>query len=188
MLQRAASDQRRSFHRRRLRQRGAHDRREDGRARYVSRVERRRERCNEAEIERPFEYDVHIRRNLAVVVLFAEKSTTLRVLEAARRVGVGSRFVWLGSDSWPDNRDVETRETAVLEGALAVQPLYAPLSGFDEYFTGLTLDHERSNPWFREFWRTYHNCTDDELEATTIAATSGGVSLCIDQVNETEVN
>lgn len=122
-----------------------------------------------------------------MVVLFAEKSTTLRVLEAARRVGVGSRFVWLGSDSWPDNRDVETRETAVLEGALAVQPLYAPLSGFDEYFTGLTLDHERSNPWFREFWRTYHNCTD-ELEATTIAATSGGVSLCIDQVNETGVN
>ncbi|XP_020721541.2 metabotropic glutamate receptor 6 [Bombus terrestris] len=109
--------------------------------------------------------------DVRVVVLFAEKSTTLRVLEAARRVGVGSRFVWLGSDSWPDNRDVETRETAVLEGALAVQPLYAPLSGFDQYFTGLTLDHERVDPWFREFWRTYHNCTD-ESEETTIAAAS----------------
>lgn len=96
-----------------------------------------------------------------MVVLFAEKSTTLRVLEAARRVGVGSRFVWLGSDSWPDQGQTENSETIVLEGALAVQPLYTPLSGFDQYFTGLTLDHEKVNPWFREFWRKYHSCEDD---------------------------
>nr|XP_012154122.1 PREDICTED: metabotropic glutamate receptor-like isoform X3 [Megachile rotundata] len=99
-----------------------------------------------------------------VVVLFAEKSTTLLVLEAARRVGVGSRFVWLGSDSWPDVRpSSETREIAELEGALAVQPLYASLSGFDEYFTGLKLDHERTNPWFREFWQKYHDCADERV-------------------------
>ncbi|XP_017764397.1 PREDICTED: metabotropic glutamate receptor 6-like [Eufriesea mexicana] len=102
--------------------------------------------------------------DVRVVVLFAEKSTTLRVLEAARRVGVGTRFVWLGSDSWPDRRDGESGETAVLEGALAVQPLYAPLSGFDEYFTGLTLEHERRDPWFPEFWRIYHDCVDEEEE------------------------
>lgn len=93
-----------------------------------------------------------------MVVLFAEKATTLRVLEAARRVHVGSRFVWLCSDAWSDHNDINYQQTTVLEGALAVQPLYAPLSGFDEYFTGLTLDHEQKNPWFREFWQTYHNC------------------------------
>ncbi|XP_076640477.1 metabotropic glutamate receptor 6 [Colletes latitarsis] len=93
-----------------------------------------------------------------VVVLFAEKSTTLRVLEAARRVGVGSRFVWLGSDSWPDRKDADIEEASVLEGALAVQPLYAPLAGFDGYFTNLTLDHQKIDPWFREFWQTYHGC------------------------------
>ncbi|XP_076239392.1 metabotropic glutamate receptor 4 [Calliopsis andreniformis] len=98
-----------------------------------------------------------------VVVLFAEKSTTLRVLEAAKRVGVGSRFVWLGSDSWPDQRGLTgNQEASLLEGALAVQPLYAPFLGFDEYFTGLTLDHEKVNPWFREFWQKYHGCRDDE--------------------------
>ncbi|XP_076662884.1 metabotropic glutamate receptor 6 isoform X2 [Andrena cerasifolii] len=101
--------------------------------------------------------------DVRVVVLFAEKSTTLRVLEAARRVGVGSRFVWLGSDSWPDQGQTENAETIVLEGALAVQPLYTPLSGFDQYFTGLTLDHEAVNPWFREFWRKYHRCEDNWL-------------------------
>ncbi|KAG9427873.1 metabotropic glutamate receptor 2 isoform X1 [Apis mellifera carnica] len=109
------------------------------------------------------DYDVVVRTiaektDVKVVVLFAEKATTLRVLEAARRVHVGSRFVWLCSDAWPDHNDINYQQTTVLEGALAVQPLYAPLSGFDEYFTGLTLDHEQKNPWFREFWQTYHNC------------------------------
>ncbi|XP_043249724.1 metabotropic glutamate receptor 4-like [Colletes gigas] len=103
-----------------------------------------------------------------VVVLFAEKSTTLRVLEAARRVGVGSRFVWLGSDSWPDRKDADIEEASVLEGALAVQPLYAPLAGFDRYFTNLTFDHRKIDPWFSEFWQTYHNCDmDDNLSPSS---------------------
>nr|XP_033338555.1 metabotropic glutamate receptor 6-like isoform X1 [Megalopta genalis] len=97
--------------------------------------------------------------DVRVVVLFAEKSATLRVLEAASRMGLHSKFVWLGSDSWPDRIDEERRSSVLeMEGALAVQPLYAPLSGFDEYFTGLTLVHEKQNPWFREFWYKYHGC------------------------------
>lgn len=46
----------------------------------------------------------------------------------------------------------------VLEGALAVQPLSGRMSGFDEYFTNLTLNRETVNPWFREFWGEYHRC------------------------------
>ncbi|XP_076754284.1 metabotropic glutamate receptor 6 [Xylocopa sonorina] len=100
--------------------------------------------------------------DVRVVVLFAEKATTLRVLEAARTVvRDGSRFVWLCSDSWAD------RERNALEGALAVQPLYARLSGFDEYFTRLTLEHERVNPWFGEFWQAYHNCGANGSKSST---------------------
>ncbi|XP_023290686.1 metabotropic glutamate receptor 3 [Orussus abietinus] len=104
--------------------------------------------------------------DVRVVVLFAEKSTTLRVLKAARRMGVGTRFVWIGSDAWStanhreflnpgNNKD---QEMVVLEGAIAVQPLSRQLSGFDEYFTSLDLRHEKVNPWFREFWMEYHRC------------------------------
>lgn len=102
-----------------------------------------------------------------MVVLFAEKTTTLRVLEAAKRLGVGTRFVWIGSDAWstsnhreflnPGNHNKD-HDSVVLEGALAVQPLSKRMSGFDEYFTGLTLKHETTNPWFSEFWREYHRC------------------------------
>ncbi|XP_053971463.1 metabotropic glutamate receptor 6-like isoform X2 [Hylaeus volcanicus] len=120
--------------------------------------------------------------DVRVVVLFAEKSTTLRVLEAARRMGVGSRFVWLGSDSWPDQRDANNEEATLLEGALAVQPLYAPFAGFDEYFTSLTLDHQKINPWFREFWRTYHDCEDDDnvREASKGCSSSKARTCCTD--------
>ncbi|CAG2063765.1 unnamed protein product, partial [Timema podura] len=52
----------------------------------------------------------------------------------------------------------EHLEESVLEGALAIQPLVQKLIGFDEYFKSLTLDHEKENPWFREYWREYFKC------------------------------
>lgn len=47
----------------------------------------------------------------------------------------------------------------VLEGALAIQPLASHLEGFDEYFTSLNVDeHEKINPWFREYWDAFFRC------------------------------
>ncbi|KAF7380975.1 hypothetical protein HZH68_015850 [Vespula germanica] len=124
------------------------------------------------------DYDTVIRTianktDVRVVVLFAEKSTTLRVLDAAKRLNVGTRFLWIGSDSWSssnhrDFADLDSsrmgQEMAVLEGALVVQPLSRQLSGFDKYFTNLTLEHEKINPWFREFWQEYHRCGINDTE------------------------
>ncbi|XP_076643046.1 LOW QUALITY PROTEIN: metabotropic glutamate receptor 6 [Halictus rubicundus] len=122
--------------------------------------------------------------NVRVVVLFAEKSATLRVLASARRMGLDSRFVWLGSDSWPDRKDEEDRGNgSELEGALAVQPLYAPLSGFDRYFTNLTPEHEKLNPWFREFWYKYHGCEDPSGSAAKGSDRCADPSLRIDRTN-----
>ncbi|KAL2735883.1 metabotropic glutamate receptor 4 isoform X1 [Vespula squamosa] len=128
------------------------------------------------------DYDTVIRTianktDVRVVVLFAEKSTTLRVLDAAKRLNVGTRFLWIGTDSWSssnhrDFADLDSsrmgQEMAVLEGALVVQPLSRQLSGFDKYFTNLTLEHQKINPWFREFWQEYHRCGINDTENTNI--------------------
>ncbi|XP_043461432.1 metabotropic glutamate receptor 8-like isoform X2 [Leptopilina heterotoma] len=106
------------------------------------------------------------RTEVRVVVLFAEKVTTLKVLESAKRLGVGEKYVWIGSDAWSNNNHREflnpdnsqDQQQIVLEGALAVLPLNRKLFGFDEYFTNLTLQHEDINPWFREFWMDFHKC------------------------------
>lgn len=38
-------------------------------------------------------------------------------------------------------------------------PLFSPLSsGFDEYFTALTLENNRRNVWFAEFWEENFDC------------------------------
>ncbi|XP_011307133.1 metabotropic glutamate receptor 3 isoform X1 [Fopius arisanus] len=101
-----------------------------------------------------------------VVVIFSERSTTLRVLEAARTLGFETKFVWIGSDAWSNTNHREfintfnqnKGEEKVLEGALAVQPLSRHLAGFDDYFKSLRPDHQAINPWFGEFWEDYHRC------------------------------
>ncbi|XP_068084328.1 metabotropic glutamate receptor 3 [Anabrus simplex] len=108
--------------------------------------------------------NIAARKDVRVVVVFAEKLTILRLLDAARQKGMGSHFVWLGSDAWSlsSHRELLSRsmkndgEEQVLEGALAIQPLARTLSGFDEYFNSLTLDHAEVNPWFREYWKETH--------------------------------
>lgn len=98
--------------------------------------------------------------------MFAEKVTTLKVLDSAKRLDVGERYVWIGSDAWSNSNhreflnpdDSQDEEQIVLEGALAVLPLNRQLYGFDEYFMNLTLKHEEINPWFREFWWEFHKC------------------------------
>ena len=124
------------------------------------------------------------------MVIFAEKTTTIRVLEAARRLGVGTRFVWIGSDAWstsnhreflnPGNQHKEN-EQVVLEGALAVQPLSRHMSGFDDYFTRLTLNHQSTNPWFYEFWREYHRCDRKNLTSRTHRSEDDGFSYSGDE-------
>ncbi|XP_071451567.1 metabotropic glutamate receptor 3-like [Hetaerina americana] len=111
--------------------------------------------------------------NVRVVVVFAEKTTTMRLLDAAHRNGVDSRFIWIGSDAWKSVNDEEPHFShlryyqeppakwidSVLEGSLAVQPLVRPLDGFDEYFTSLTPEeHSAVNPWFPEFWQEMFRC------------------------------
>ncbi|XP_014203479.1 metabotropic glutamate receptor 6-like [Copidosoma floridanum] len=124
----------------------------------------------------PQDYDkvinfIRKKTNVRVVVLFAEKVSSLRVMDAARRLKLGSYFVWIGSDAWSTNnrrdflnpqpsRRKDPDKQVVLEGALAVQPLSHNVFGFDEYIGSLGLEHEAVDPWFREFWHEYHKCDD----------------------------
>ncbi|KAK0093640.1 hypothetical protein PV326_013034 [Microctonus aethiopoides] len=119
-----------------------------------------------------------------VVVLFAEKMSTVRVLEAAQRLGVGTRFVWIGSDAWSNTNHREffnlgshskDQEMIALHGALAVQPLAHNLIGFDDYFTNLTINHTNINPWFNELWKENHRC--DETKQNNCNDTSIKINL-----------
>ncbi|XP_046396653.1 metabotropic glutamate receptor 2-like isoform X2 [Ischnura elegans] len=49
--------------------------------------------------------------NVRVVVVFAEKTTTMRLLDAAHRNGAYSRFIWIGSDAWSNRVAISQRSS-----------------------------------------------------------------------------
>lgn len=79
-------------------------------------------------------------------------------MAAASRKNATGRFVWIGSDAWSGRDSVVTGHPSVVEGAITVSPLVRPLKGFNEYFTSLTPENNRINPWFAEYWEEHFGC------------------------------
>ena len=98
----------------------------------------------------------------SLVIVFADRGPAGKLLEAAKRMKVKDKFVWVGSDAWASRESVvETRES-IVEGAIAIQPLRQELPGYNEYFSERVLNSDNNrNPWFDEYLRRYHNCSND---------------------------
>lgn len=98
------------------------------------------------------------RINARVVVVFADKVTARNVMSAAKRRQAINRFIWIGSDAWGARSSVVGNQEEVVEGAITVSPLVRTLVGFDEYFSNLTPETNKDNPWFPEFWEEFFHC------------------------------
>ncbi|XP_022250369.1 metabotropic glutamate receptor 3-like [Limulus polyphemus] len=102
--------------------------------------------------------------NARVVVVFADKQTARNIMTAASRLGVTNRFVWIGSDAWSGRNSVVEKNEEVVEGSITISPLVRSIRGFDQYFTTLTPENNKKNPWFVEFWEEYFKCHRQELQ------------------------
>ncbi|KAM4879971.1 metabotropic glutamate receptor 6-like, partial [Sylvia borin] len=92
------------------------------------------------------------------VVLFANEDDIRRVLQAATVANLSGHFSWVGSDSWGAKMaPVQGLEEAA-DGAITILPKRASVPGFDEYFTSRSLENNRRNLWFHEFWEDDFNC------------------------------
>ncbi|KAF1537334.1 Metabotropic glutamate receptor 6, partial [Eudyptes schlegeli] len=110
---------------------------------------------------------------LSLPVLPVTPSPRRRVLEAATLANLSGHFSWVGSDSWGAKMaPVQGLEEAA-HGAITILPKRAsvpgrygvphgamgcPPPGFDEYFTSRSLENNRRNLWFHEFWEDDFNC------------------------------
>ncbi|KFQ96029.1 Metabotropic glutamate receptor 6, partial [Nipponia nippon] len=84
------------------------------------------------------------------VVLFANEDDI--------RANLSGHFSWVGSDSWGAKMaPVQGLEEAA-RGAITILPKRASVPGFDEYFTSRSLENNRRNLWFHEFWEDDFNC------------------------------
>ncbi|XP_064359569.1 metabotropic glutamate receptor 6-like [Dromaius novaehollandiae] len=92
------------------------------------------------------------------VVLFANEDDIRGMLAAAARANLSGHFAWVGSDSWGAKMaPVQGLEEAAW-GAVTILPTRASVPGFDEYFTSRSLENNRRNRWFHEFWEEDFNC------------------------------
>lgn len=94
----------------------------------------------------------------AVVVVFTDKQTARHIMSAAKRRGAVTRFIWIGSEAWCCREYVVAGHEQVVEGAITVTPLIRPIDGFSHYFTNLTPDNNKVNPWFAEYWEEHFQC------------------------------
>ncbi|XP_048878223.1 metabotropic glutamate receptor 4-like [Brienomyrus brachyistius] len=112
---------------------------------------------------RPGEFDKIIRRlrenpNARVVIIFANEDDIRRLLQAAKAANQTGHFLWVGSDSWGSKISPVLHQEEVAEGAVTILPKRTTVRGFDRYFISRTLDNNRRNIWFAEFWENNFNC------------------------------
>ncbi|XP_008317587.1 metabotropic glutamate receptor 7-like [Cynoglossus semilaevis] len=92
------------------------------------------------------------------VVTFAGEEDIRGLLNATKRANQVGHFLWIGSDSWGAKSGPVDRLEDVAVGAVTILPKRSAIKGFDEYFTGLTLENNRRNVWFAEFWEENFDC------------------------------
>ncbi|XP_029470625.1 metabotropic glutamate receptor 6-like [Rhinatrema bivittatum] len=112
---------------------------------------------------RPGEYDKVIKRlletsNARGIIIFANEDDIKQVLEAAGRANETGHFLWVGSDSWGAKTSPILNQEEVAEGAVTILPKRASIEGFDQYFTSRSLENNRRNIWFAEFWEDDFKC------------------------------
>ncbi|TRY66534.1 hypothetical protein DNTS_015914 [Danionella cerebrum] len=112
---------------------------------------------------RPGEFDKIIKRlmetsNARGVIIFANEDDIKRVLEAAKRANLTGHFLFVGSDSWGAKISPILNQEDVAEGAVTILPKRASIDGFDQYFTTRSLENNRRNIWFAEFWEDDFKC------------------------------
>ena len=92
------------------------------------------------------------------MVVFSDKQTARHIMSAAKRRNAVHRFIWIGSEAWCCRDYVVDGHEEVVEGAITVTPLIRRIDGFAEYFTNLTPDNNKLNPWFGEYWEEHFKC------------------------------
>ncbi|XP_068186521.1 metabotropic glutamate receptor 7-like [Antennarius striatus] len=92
------------------------------------------------------------------VIIFANEEDIRGILNATKRANQVGHFLWIGSDSWGAKSSAIHQFEDAAVGAITILPKRSSIEGFDEYFTALTLENNRRNVWFAEFWEENFDC------------------------------
>ncbi len=101
-----------------------------------------------------------------VIVFFASLSYVEQFMEqfsSIQRADNNSRsFLWIASSSWGQAESIYTSYPDIITGLLGFEALTKNESNFNNYFSQLSLQSNKRNPWFSKYYEDYVNCTRGE--------------------------
>nr|XP_046918549.1 metabotropic glutamate receptor-like isoform X2 [Dermatophagoides farinae] len=107
-------------------------------------------------------FNLRTKPNARGVVLFLRAEDNRGLLEAAQSLNFTNHFTFIASDGWGKQDHLVLGVEQVAEGAITVELATTEVQEFDKYFTNLTIEHNRRNPWFKEYWRDTYGCRFDD--------------------------
>ena len=99
-----------------------------------------------------------LRSSANVVILFASQDMALKLFTALNETQHDRRFLWIASDAWARSSSVVSQFNEFLTGLFGFVPLTKHDPDFDDYFSLLTLDNNKRDPWFPDFFEIVFNC------------------------------
>ena len=99
-----------------------------------------------------------IESNARVVILFVTESTATPILSRIANTTLATQFTWIASDGWARSTDVAHQFNETAAGMYGIAPLTDHVSQFHDYFQQLTIDNNKRNPWFPEYFAAYGKC------------------------------
>jgi len=114
-------------------------------------------------IDNEFDYRALARKlansNAKVVVLYALQEHAERLLEEVNKTSARLRFTWIASSAWAQAVDVVRQFNETTAGMFGTVPLIENSNEFNEYYSRLTIQSNRRNPWFPLFYASLTNCS-----------------------------
>ena len=98
------------------------------------------------------------------VVFFASLSYVEQFMQqftVLQEGGMTRSFVWIGSSSWVQASSITDKYSDAIAGMFGYVVHTDTQSNFNDYFSRLTLNSNKRNPWFPEYYTDYFNCTLD---------------------------
>ena len=111
--------------------------------------------------------DLLIKSSANVVIVFGTERTITPILKRIANTTSATRFTWIASDGWAKLTDVTHPYNESTAGMYGIAPLTDHVSQFHDYFQQLTIDSNKRNPWFSEYFAVYDNCDLSNTSANT---------------------
>ena len=102
-----------------------------------------------------------------VVVIFAAQQIAEKILEKVSATSASQRFTWVASDTWARSLTTARKFNETVAGMFAVSPLSPNVEEFTNYLSQLTVASNVRNPWFKDLFAAFDNCSLDMLSSNS---------------------